>query len=213
MVFPDPGVVVAAALNLVFMEKAHVEPHRAVEGTVLVQQQPFQVIFVGRSRLLGSKVPFGEASVDDGVGHPVDQVGHRIFVAPVIGDPRLPEVLGSDDVGSQLAPTLGHLHLFHLKNRPPFGTADLRVPFLPFHGRPNVLRLVAGHKEKGLEVKAFFVEVFVLLVHLESLGLGFDATGDSKWNKPLNQLDNQSALGRWTKSMDQPFHFEQIFFG
>ena len=116
--------------------EADVEPHRRVEGAVLVEAQPGQVVVEDLRLRLVREIPVLDAPVGDGAGHAVHQLPDGCL-APALGrvgavrDVAI-EIFRHRDLGRQLAPRLGHLDVLLLENRLADIIGDRRRPQIPF---------------------------------------------------------------------------------
>ena len=135
------------ALRLLF--DAHVEPDRAVEGHLLVDDQVRQLGLEGLQVLVGREVVLGLGPGRDRVDDPVDELAdarlalRRADVAA--------EVLADHDVGRELAPEAGDLDVLLLEDELARLVADARVPELP---RDLVVGMDARAGPAALEVEA-----------------------------------------------------------
>src|SRR5260370_5956806 len=109
---------------------AHVEPHRRIEGHLLLDQQVRQLIAEGVPRQHVCKIPALFAPANDGIYHAPDQLPYRSFA---LGSPGLTmEILAGDDVRRRLRPALRYFHVFLAEDRPALLVPNQPRAFLPF---------------------------------------------------------------------------------
>src|SRR5690606_40547331 len=101
-----PRPVPPGALDAVVVVEAAVEPHRAVEGGLLVYEEVGELLLEGLRRLFVGEVPAELlAGLADGVGDAVDELADRaLALLGIAVEPRLTEVLGDGDVRGELRP-------------------------------------------------------------------------------------------------------------
>src|SRR5439155_957912 len=93
---------------------AHVEPDRAVEGSLLVEEEMGQLVGERRPIARRGEVALRLAPLADGAHHAADQLPHA---ALALGRAeRAAEVLGDDDVGRELRPGPRHLDVALLED-------------------------------------------------------------------------------------------------
>ena len=143
--------VIALALavaDAVLLVQADVEPDRRVEGAVLVQAEPGQVVVEVLGVLGRREVAVGDAPVGDGARDPVDQLAHR-RLAPAflrvgaVGDVAV-EVLRDRDLGRQFAPLGRHFDVLLFEDGLAAVIGDGGGAVVPFH-------LVEGGDPRGGE--------------------------------------------------------------
>src|ERR671911_686004 len=108
--------------------EADVEPHGAVEGRLLVQQDVGQLVLEGGDVLVAREVAALAAPAGDRPGDAADHLLHRALAlrrADLVA-----EVLLGDDIGRVLGPRLGELDVALLEGGP-LGVAYQRVARLP----------------------------------------------------------------------------------
>ena len=112
---------------------ADVEPHRRVEGRLLVDDQVLELVAERLRLVVVDEVAALAAPPGDGVGHPVgDLLERRLPLGRAEG---APEVLLGQDVGGVDAPGRGHLDPELLEGDRPGGVVgDPGVAPLPGHG-------------------------------------------------------------------------------
>ena len=116
------------ALGLLFV--AHIEPNRAVEGRVLVDQEVAQLL-LERDRLFAvQEVAAVATPAADGIDDPVDQLlDRRLSGGGVL---LSVEVFGDNDVGRVLRPESRHLHIALLEQHVAAVRCDRAGTPLPF---------------------------------------------------------------------------------
>jgi len=93
---------------------AHIEPDRAVEGGLLVDQQVGEFPFKDPGIMGGGEVSRLLAPAGDGFGHPVDQGFDAGFgLGGILVGMK---ILGGDDIERGLAPEIRGFDIFALKN-------------------------------------------------------------------------------------------------
>ncbi len=126
----EPVAAAGLVADVVFGEKAHVEPDRGIEGAVLIQAQPDQFL-VEHFAICLLEVTILHAPVGDGAANPVDQLPHRSLA--LRSALLTVEILGDHYLGGEQRPTLGHLHVLLLKDDLIGVVRDLRSAAFPFH--------------------------------------------------------------------------------
>ena len=134
----------------------HVEPHRAVEGRLLVEQDVGQLGLEGVGVLVGGEVAALAAPAGDRPGDPGDHLLHRALA--LRRAELAAEVLLGDDVGRVLGPALRELDLALLE-RGAFGIADDGVAELPLD---LVEGVDAGGREAALDRQSRLAGLCVL---------------------------------------------------
>src|SRR5262249_30693645 len=108
-----------------------VEPHRAVEGELLFDQEVGQFVGEGLRVLLTGEVPVLAAPAGDGLHHAADQLPDTVFA--LRGAQRAAEVFRHHHVGGELGPGLGDFDLVLLEHHLALLAGDHGAPFLPLH--------------------------------------------------------------------------------
>src|SRR5213079_2264315 len=93
---------------------AHVEPDRAVEGSLLVEEEMGQLVGERRPIARRGEVALRLAPLADGAHHAADQLPHAAL--PLGRAERAAEVLRDDDVGRELRPGPRHLDVALLED-------------------------------------------------------------------------------------------------
>ena len=135
---------------------AHVEPHRAVEGRLLVEQDVGQLGLEGVGVLVGCEVAALAPPAGDRPGDPGDHLLHRALA--LRRAELAAEVLLGDDVGRVLGPALRELDLALLE-RGVLRIADHGVADLPLD---LVEGVDAGAREAALHRQSHLASLCVL---------------------------------------------------
>jgi hypothetical protein len=137
----DQRVVWLARAALRFFLKTHVEPDRAVEGRVLVDEDRLQLVLEGLSLLLVREVAAVTAPRADGRD---DAADHLLHARLAVGRAHAAaEVLLRDDVRGRLRPELRELDALLLEDRLLLAR-DQRVAQLPLD---LLERIASGDRE------------------------------------------------------------------
>ena len=126
---PEPIAPVAALADLVLVVQPHIEPNRRIEGPILVDAQPGQLV-VEHLAVFLAEVPVGHTPVRDGPGHPMDELLDR-FLPLRLGRISV-EVLGADHLGGQNRPVLRNFDPLLLEDGLARIIGDLRRAAIPF---------------------------------------------------------------------------------
>ena len=134
--------------HAVLVMQPDVEPYRRVEGTVLVQAKPRQLL-VKNLAILPAEVTVVDAPVGDGAGHAMDQLANGRL--PLRRALLAKEIFRDDDLGRKLRPVLGHLDVFLLENDLAALVGDLRRAGIPLD---LVVGIPLGIAEHPLDLDA-----------------------------------------------------------
>ena len=127
-----PAPVAGGALDAVLVVEADVEPHRRVEGPVLVDAQPGEIAVEVFPILARLEVAVGNAPVGDRSRDAVDKLLDGVLALRRVD--LAVEVLADDDVRRQLGPGGGNLTGRLLEEDLPVLTLDRGRPQIPFGG-------------------------------------------------------------------------------
>ena len=160
--------------DAVLLGEADVEPHGAVEGTVLVEAEPGQVIVKGLGAGLVGKVTVGLAEVGDGAGDAVDELADGGFASAfvwvgAIGDVAV-EIFRDGDLGGERTPAAGDFHVFLFEDDLARIVIDLGRALVPFH-------VVEGRAGLGVETLFEFEALRLGVGDAGTAGGGFGAAG------------------------------------
>ncbi len=149
---PVPAAFAAAVAHAVLMMEPYIEPNRRVEGTVLVQAQPGEILIeIFRARLVG-EIAVLQPPVGDGAGDAVDELPHRLLPAALAGIGALGgvtvEIFGNGDLGGQFAPGFGDLDVFLAEQRFAAVIGNFRRAVVPLD---LIERRHAGSGETGFK--------------------------------------------------------------
>ena len=127
-----PAPVAGGALDAVLVVEADVEPHRGIEGPVLVDAQPGEIAVEVLAILTRLEVAVGDPPVSDRPGDAVDELLDGVLA---LGGVNLAiKVLADDDVRRQLGPGGGDLAGRLLEEDLPVLPLDCGRPQIPFGG-------------------------------------------------------------------------------
>ncbi len=129
------------ALGIFF--HAEVEPHGAVEGGVLMEEEIGQFVREGVPVLGRGEVYLPFAPSGEGFHDPGDELPHAVLA--LRGAHHAAEILGNHYVDGQLRPGCGTLDALLLEHHLAAFAGDERVEWLPFHGGEGINPLLGMH--------------------------------------------------------------------
>ena len=109
---------------------ADVEPHRRIEGHLLLDQQVGEFVAKRVLRFGVGEIAAFVAPADDGIDHAANQLPHRGFALVGVGLPV--KIFGRHDIGGRLRPALGHFYVLLPENYLSLVIADECGAPLPF---------------------------------------------------------------------------------
>ncbi len=109
---------------------AHVEPHRRIEGHLLLDQQVRQFVAEGVTRWGVGEVAALLAPFDDRVHDAADELAHRAFALRRVE--LAVKIFRRNNVRRGLRPAFRHFHIFLAENRLALLVADQRHAAFPF---------------------------------------------------------------------------------
>ena len=128
--------------HAILVMQPDVEPYRRVEGTILVQAEPRQLL-VKNLAILPAEVTVVDAPVRDGADHAMDQLANgRLPLRRVL---LAKEIFRDDDLGRKLRPVLGHLDVFLLENDLAALVGNLRRAGIPLDFIVGISLGIAEH--------------------------------------------------------------------
>jgi len=126
----------AIATGLVLVPETDIEPDGGIEGAVLVQGEPGELVVKGLGGRRVREVAIRAAPIGNGAGDAMNELADRRF-APA-GVRIMPfgriaiKVLGDGDLRRERAPAFRHLYLFLPEDGAPGIIGDFRGSLLPF---------------------------------------------------------------------------------
>ena len=177
---PVPVLRVGVGLDAI---AAHVEPHRRIEGRLLLQQQVGEFVVEDGRVVVAAEVSPLDAPVANGFGDAGDELAHAGLALGRVE--RAVQVFAGDDVGRRHRPVLGDLDVFLLEDDAAVRVGDLRQTQLP-------LQLVVG-RDARLGEEALEAEPGRALLGRSARGGGGGRGGD----RGLTGRDGRSGRGGW----------------
>ena len=141
--------------DAVLLGEADIEPHGAVEGAVLVEAEPGQVVVERFRAGVVGEIAVAFAEIGDGAGDAVDELADGGFASAfmrvgAVGEVAV-EILRDGDLGGEGAPAARHFNIFLLEDNFAGIVVDFRGALVPF----DVVEGRAGlGVEAGLEFEA-----------------------------------------------------------
>ena len=124
-----PMPITFVSSHTVLMVQPNVEPHRGIEGPVLMEAQPCQLTIKPLAVLGRRKITIAHTPIGDRPRHAVDQLTHAVLT---LGCTDLTiKIFAANNVRCQLAPKRRHFAVSLLKDNFAPLALDLRGPRFP----------------------------------------------------------------------------------